>query len=430
MIRFFRGSATFPVRLSAVLGICLLAVTILPTPVAAEYRLSIGDEVHVYVFGQKELDQRATVDGDGKIWVPTLGYMQAAGRTLKELRDSISSILTASEIIRSEDINVEVTKFRPFYIDGNVTNAGSYPYSLGLTVRQAIALAGGFAPGSADQDQQYLSQLVDERLSYQSLLSQYLQRNARVARVQAELQGKDHFEWMPPSNFSVSPEEVQRTRELEANQFKARLNSLDQRKAHLDEALRISADELHQLEDQYQRQGTDYEAVSKRLSVLEKLKNRGLTRAANVSAYEITVFLTRSRFDSTAVQLVRSKRDRQDLMAQREKIDIEVREELNRELQSAVLEMEALHSQMIAGANKLMQSNAIIERVCRPRQVKEGIIIHRQKNGRNKRFRTSQEGDVQPGDVIEVNIVDDVLRELCASRFNVGAASVKKHSTQ
>ena len=41
-------------------------------------------------------------------------------------------------------MSVHVSKYRPFYINGQVSNPNSYPYRPGLTVRQAISIAGGF----------------------------------------------------------------------------------------------------------------------------------------------------------------------------------------------------------------------------------------------------------------------------------------------
>ena len=411
-------SAAFAVRMSAALvcSIVVLAVMLCPTGAHAQYRLSIGDKVQIHVFGQEGLDQSATVDGDGKIWVPTLGHVQAAGRTLRELRENLSSVLTVNANIRAEDINVNVIEFRPFYVDGTVTNPGSYPYSVGLTVRQAIAIAGGIARGETDQK---FSNLVDQRASYQSLWSQYLQRHARVARLQAELQGKNQFDWTPPRNLLASAELAHRVRDLEETQFKARAKTIEHQKTHLDAALMISTDEISELEQQRQRVENEYKLVSQRLSGLESLQEKGLLRAPRVSAYELTVFLVRSRYDSTAVQLVRAKRSRHDLLSERKQIDIARREEVTRELQSTVFEMDSLHSQMIVAASGLLNSNAVMERKCAP-QTKEGIRIHRQKNSQNKRFSVSEDSDVQPGDVVEVNIIDEVLRAQCLSQ-NLGA---------
>jgi polysaccharide export outer membrane protein len=44
----------------------------------------------------------------------------------------------------SPKVSVEITSYRPFFIDGAVTTSGQYPYVYGMTARAAIATAGGF----------------------------------------------------------------------------------------------------------------------------------------------------------------------------------------------------------------------------------------------------------------------------------------------
>jgi polysaccharide export outer membrane protein len=43
-------------------------------------------------------------------------------------------------------VTVEVEAYRPFFILGEVTTPGQYPYVADMTVEKAIAIAGGFAP--------------------------------------------------------------------------------------------------------------------------------------------------------------------------------------------------------------------------------------------------------------------------------------------
>ena len=116
----------------------------------AGYVLGNGDHVHVTVFGQKEMTGDYQVDGQGRIAFPLIGQVQAGGMSTGQLQQKIAAALTP-DYIKDPHVSVEVLTYRPFYVIGEVTKPGSYPYVSGMTALNAIALAGGFTY-RADQD--------------------------------------------------------------------------------------------------------------------------------------------------------------------------------------------------------------------------------------------------------------------------------------
>lgn len=113
-----------------------------------EYLLGAGDQLTITVLGQADLTGSYTVDPSGAISVPLVGNVAAAGATTRGLEASIEARLAAN-YLRDPNVTIQVTQYRPFYILGEVNNAGQYPYSAGLTIQQAIAVAGGFTPRAA-----------------------------------------------------------------------------------------------------------------------------------------------------------------------------------------------------------------------------------------------------------------------------------------
>lgn len=108
-----------------------------------EYRLGAGDTVRVIVFGEEQLSGEFRVDGSGAIAMPLVGEIPAKGLTTRELERSIAERLSQG-YIRDARVSAEVTSFRPFYILGEVTNPGQYPYVNGMTAVTAVAMAGGY----------------------------------------------------------------------------------------------------------------------------------------------------------------------------------------------------------------------------------------------------------------------------------------------
>ena len=108
-----------------------------------KYRLGAGDEVNVAVFEQPELSRKYVVNGSGYISMPLAGSVKAKGRTTRELRFAIRSML-GREYVKDPKVSVEIIKYRPFFILGEVKSPGNYSYINNLTVESAVALAGGY----------------------------------------------------------------------------------------------------------------------------------------------------------------------------------------------------------------------------------------------------------------------------------------------
>ena len=74
--------------------------------------------------------------------LPLAGTVKAAGLSQQQLEKALTKKFQ-SEYLRDPKVTVEVSSFRPFYILGEVTKPGQYPYTGGLNVMSAVALAGG-----------------------------------------------------------------------------------------------------------------------------------------------------------------------------------------------------------------------------------------------------------------------------------------------
>jgi polysaccharide export outer membrane protein len=113
--------------------------------VNAPYTLASGDRLRIIVFGQDSLSNSYSVDGAGRISMPLIGPVPAQGATTAQLERAIESRLRGG-FLREPKVSVEVEAYRPFFILGEITTAGQYPYINGMTVQNAVAVAGGFAP--------------------------------------------------------------------------------------------------------------------------------------------------------------------------------------------------------------------------------------------------------------------------------------------
>jgi polysaccharide export outer membrane protein len=113
-------------------------------PHDAAYKIGSSDVLAITVWKEPEVSRSIPVRPDGKISLPLVGELQAAGRTPLQLEQDISGKLKA--YITNPDVNVMVQQINSekFNVLGRVAHSGSFPLSSDITVLDAIATAGGF----------------------------------------------------------------------------------------------------------------------------------------------------------------------------------------------------------------------------------------------------------------------------------------------
>ena len=108
------------------------------------YRLGGGDQVRIITFGVEQLSGQFRVDDQGNIAMPLMGAVHAAGKTTTELAADLMARLRAGSYVRNASVSVEVVSYRPIFVLGEVARPGQYPFSPGMTMLTAVAVAGGF----------------------------------------------------------------------------------------------------------------------------------------------------------------------------------------------------------------------------------------------------------------------------------------------
>jgi polysaccharide export outer membrane protein len=120
------------------------------SPYQQPYTLDAGDKLRIVVFGQDGISNAYIVDASGNVNLPLIGTVPARGSSTQQLSQRIAERLKQG-YVREPHVTVEVETYRPFFILGEVTTPGQYPYVADMTVEKAIAIAGGFAPRAFKQ---------------------------------------------------------------------------------------------------------------------------------------------------------------------------------------------------------------------------------------------------------------------------------------
>ena len=135
--------------LLAVFGLLMLAGCVEPALIlgpqqaASPTHLGPGDRLRVIVFGQNQLSGDFLVAADGDVSLPLAGRVHVAGLTEAQAEHALHDRL-ASGIIKDPAVTVDVVRYRPIYVVGEVARPGGYEATGRLTVINAVTLAGGY----------------------------------------------------------------------------------------------------------------------------------------------------------------------------------------------------------------------------------------------------------------------------------------------
>lgn len=122
-----------------------------PKKTKDNYRIGPSDLIEVTVFREPELDRSLRVNQDGEISLPLIGTVKVGGMSVIEAENSLKAKL--GEFIKQPQVTIFVKEYsaKQVYILGEVKAPGAFPLptEAGLTVLEAISLAGGFTPVAA-----------------------------------------------------------------------------------------------------------------------------------------------------------------------------------------------------------------------------------------------------------------------------------------
>ena len=179
------------------MGLTVLLTLGAPAAFASEYELGPQDRVRITVVEWTLDELRSPISGEytvgagGDISLPLLGTVRAAGMPISKFSALVSELLQKKlELSQRPNTSIEMVQFRPFYIIGEITSPGEFAYRPGLSVLQAVSLAGGF-PRPTAGPLQIERDVISEEATIAMSLTEIDRLIARQSRLQAELAASD-----------------------------------------------------------------------------------------------------------------------------------------------------------------------------------------------------------------------------------------------
>jgi polysaccharide export outer membrane protein len=110
---------------------------------ANEYVVNVGDTLNIRVLGHEDMSTHIKVRSDGRVAVPIVGEIAAAGKRPSELRAEIESRLKDYIVMPSVTLNVEETLPPKIMLLGEFAHQGVFPVEPNTSLAEALALGGG-----------------------------------------------------------------------------------------------------------------------------------------------------------------------------------------------------------------------------------------------------------------------------------------------
>jgi polysaccharide export outer membrane protein len=403
-----------------------IVLALVPTSAIAEYKLQSGDTLEISVTGVPDLKQRSPIGVDGEIALPLAGQVKVSGLSVSEARAKIATDLSnklypqttvdgreIQHLILPDTIIVTVADYRPIYVNGDVAKPGELPFRSGMTVRHAVATAGGY-----DLMQFRLAnpvlQAADFRSDYETLWAQFAMEQARIWRLRTEL-GEQGVEYAG-DKAPISAELAQRLMQDQTELLKARLADREKDKALFQEAIGKADVQLNTLAEKKKKDDEGSQADTAEFEKVRELAGKGVTTAARLSETRRAALLSADQLLQTIVEMSNIERQRTEYSRQLEKIDSQAHIDAWRELQDATLRLAEITARLKSTGDKLMYTSLLPSQLTPGKGGRPYITIYRNGPKGPERLTGDEDVELAPGDVVDVALQINSSADVASER--------------
>ncbi len=379
---------------------------------AEEYKLAPGDTIEVIIAGLPELQRKALIGADGGVTLPLAGRVQISGMTLPKAQDVIQQSLSTQAFrqrgasgetvsaIRAEDVFVDVAQYAPVYIDGAITRPGELPFRPLMTVRQAVAISGGYDPFQGRGVSSPLEALDLENES-ERLAREIGRLELEIGRLKAEVEGVPE---LPPLAKLVSKQPVGQFEEIydvERERLNTnRANLLAEKKASTVQLESIQ-NQINELIQQRKAQERGLELQEAELTEVRAYYERRVAPLSRVNEAQRDVSQALDRLLQTRAQISLSERLRHELQRLPTKLDEQRKAQLLNELQQASSKLQDAKARLEGVVEKLDAAGSGLQQL-RRRGQNPKITIFRGTERGTDRIEATEDTVLLPRDLIEV----------------------------
>jgi polysaccharide export outer membrane protein len=380
----------------------------------AEYRIQAGDTLEIAVAGMPDWRQRVEVQLDGSISYPLLGTLVVAGLSPLEVRTKIQGILPKKVfrqstpdgrervvVLEADQITANVVEYRPIYVNGDVSKPGVQAYHPLMTVRQAVALCGGYEIMRFRMNNPFLES-ADFRSEYESLWADFAKEQVHIWRIRTELGEGDHLDQKVLQDIPLSSSTISQIKRLEAEQLKSRQEDYQREKEFIQRGIKQAEEHIGVLSESLKTQEEGIQADMQDFRRVADLFGKGAVAITRITEARRALLWSSTLKLQTTSQWMSQKKQREEVSRQLQRLDDQRRMDLLRELQDAGVRLSQTSARLQGVAEKLQYTALVRSQLVRGSGGKPQIaIIRKGENGR-EHLAAEEDFELQPGDVVEV----------------------------
>lgn len=370
------------------------------------YRLAGGDIISFDFLDDTELPVELPVASDGEVQFPLIGAVDVIGLTADEAIEKLRDEYKKREILTDPKLSLHVSTFRPIFILGEVRNPGSFPYYPGLTVEQAIGLAGG---------PQTLTSNPSDRIILRARLRgemdgaevQIVSEAIYAARLVAQLRGADKLDLKDAPEIArpyLEQASLDGVVEIEERILKTDLITTQSQVRILEQGITETQEGLKIL-DQLKEQQNDVVAMNEKdLERVTALRKRELNTEADLSRTKTTTSNEKSRLLEIYQAMSSSRRELGTLRLNLEKLKADRETNILSKLQEREVAIKKLESTRQSAQEQYFLIASIANDEKKRNQISFTYEVRRNQDGTHKSFEVSSFTELLPGDVLAVSI--------------------------
>jgi polysaccharide export outer membrane protein len=386
----------------------------------ASYVVAPGDVIELSVVGLPELRQRATVNMEGQVSLPLIGLINVAGLSLNDLQGKLRNDLTNKTVrnrapdgseravyIYPEEITVTIAEHRPIYVNGDVSRPGELPYRAKMTIRQAIALAGGMDVMRLRSGVDPAMQEVDLQAEGRLLHAEYLRQQAIVMRLSGELSGTPS---KAADGANSGGQNLTKAQRAQMEQLDIALDDYKKEVASLQRSVEQTQSQISTLGRLREELVQGYQQQAGEVARLKSNLEKGLTSIGRLSEEQRALSFVSERLLQTEANLTIAKRGEEEQKRQLQRADDQRRLRLVREREEAESRLADLRTRIQAAGDKLMHVGTMKSRGQENSADNPTFKIFRKDGNTWEGSDAAFDTELMPGDVVEVMLPREIFK--------------------
>ena len=286
-------------------------------------------------------------------------------------------------IVAADEVNITIAQYRPVYLDGDVAKPGAQAYRPGLTVRQAVALAGGYDVMRFRGRDPFL-EAADFRAEYYTLWTEFAKEEAHISRLKSQLASKTDLDKQRHVETPISPAVASGITDLETKQLKVELADHQDETAHLRDAIDQEDHRISILSETETKEKEGAEAEAKDLDGMRQYFAKGVVPVMRLSEVRRLSLLSATQALQTTALLATVQRERGELKRRLRWTDNRWQIDLTHELKEAQVRLETIRVRIQTVGEKLEYAGLVRSQLARGRGGSPDVRVFRDENQTRK----------------------------------------------